>query len=62
MTSGNDKKMFLMYAHKDRQFLDQSLFMSFLRGVAKDEGLELWWDELGSPTLGRRDQAPIGGG
>lgn len=38
-------KMFLMYAHEDRPFLVKSRFMAFLRAVARDENLELWWDE-----------------
>ncbi|MCI0628507.1 MAG: toll/interleukin-1 receptor domain-containing protein [Acidobacteria bacterium] len=45
------KKLVLIYSHKDRDFLEKSRFIDFLRAVATDEGLDLWWDEKLSHPL-----------
>lgn len=37
-------KMVIIYAHKDRSDLRKSQLDSYLRNLAKVEGLELWWD------------------
>lgn len=38
-------QMVLIYAHKDRPFLEKSRLTDFLEGVARELRFELWWDK-----------------
>ncbi|MCI0487660.1 MAG: toll/interleukin-1 receptor domain-containing protein [Blastocatellia bacterium] len=44
-------KMVMIYAHKDRKFLNRSGFLGFLEGLARRDNLDFWWDEKMSHPL-----------
>ena len=35
----------MIYAHRNRDFLDESQLLDFLQGLATIEGWDFWWDE-----------------
>jgi hypothetical protein len=43
--------MVLIYAHKDRPFLEKSRLTDFLEGVARELRFDLWWDKKISQGL-----------
>jgi hypothetical protein len=44
-TSPPQGRMALIYAHKDRPFLERSRLIDFLEGVARELNFEFWWDK-----------------
>lgn len=45
------RKLVLLYSHADFKFVQRSRLLDFLRGIARETGLEFWWDQDLSRSL-----------